>query len=178
MSLALFTIITEILSRLLTRAETAGSINGVKVSRTNPRVSHLLYDDDLIIYCKATSNEAASVARCLHEFCAWTGQVVNFHKSSIHYSWNVGRHMRAELCCQLGMHECDHKGSYLGLPYCNFKSKSAAFIKVEARLAKQLSGWKGKTLSLVGRSVLIKYFVQAIPRYTMHHFILPSSLLS
>lgn len=135
MSPALFTFIAEILSQLLHRAELAGHISGVKVSRTSPWISHLLYADDLIIYCKATRGEAACVARCLQTFCEWTDQVVSLHKSSIHFSRNVGQHVRSDLCRQLGMSECDHKGLYLGLPYCNFKSKTAAFREVEERLA-------------------------------------------
>lgn len=35
------------------------------------------------------------------------------------------------------MHECDHKGLYLGLPYCNFKSKVPAFQQIEEKMAKR-----------------------------------------
>lgn len=97
MSPALFTFITEILSRLLHREEQAGHLSGVKVSRTSPRVSHLLYADDLIIYCKATRAEAACVAHCLKTFCDWTGQAVSHHKSSVHFSRNVGQRLRREI---------------------------------------------------------------------------------
>lgn len=59
----------------------------------------------------------------------------------------MNRRTRGELCQVLEMHECDHKGKNLGLPYCNFKSKIKAFWEVEDRLASRFAGWKGRLLS-------------------------------
>lgn len=74
--------------------------------------------------------------------------------------------------------ECDHKGKYLGLPFCNFSSKSAAFKHIEEKLSHKLSGWKGRCLSLAGRSTFIKHIVQALPGYTMQIFMLPKGTLA
>lgn len=65
MSLALFTIFSYLLSRLLSRAEQNGLISGVKVSRLSPKVTHLMYTDDLVIYSKATKEEAGEISNCL-----------------------------------------------------------------------------------------------------------------
>lgn len=101
MSPALFTIISYVLSRLLARVEEEGRLNGVE--------------------------EVAVVVDCLRTYCEWTRQVINLGKASVHFSRNVNRRTSGELCQVLEMHECDHKGKYLGLPYCNFKSKTKAF---------------------------------------------------
>ena len=42
---------------------------------------------------------------------------------------------------------------------------------------KKLQGWKEKLISQVGREVLIKFFIQAIPMYTMSCFKLPKCLI-
>lgn len=140
MSPALFTVIAELLSRILTRAELDGKLSGIKISRHSPRVTHLLYADDLVIYCKADIHEAETVIDCLNQFCAWTGQEINWHKSAVHYSKNVPPQLRRELGTVLGILECTHKGSYLGHPFCKFGSKNEAFKGVMEKLLNKLSG--------------------------------------
>ena len=50
------------------------------------------------------------------------------------------------------------------------------FADVKERVAKKLSGWKEKLLSIGGREVLVKAIAPAIPTYTMSGFLLPKSL--
>lgn len=68
----LFTLVADILSRLLAREEAVGRISKVKVSRASPKITHLLYADNLVIYHKVVHCEAAAVAECLHTYCEWT----------------------------------------------------------------------------------------------------------
>lgn len=98
MSLGLFTLVADILSYLLAREEATDRIRGVKVWRASPKIFHLLYADDLVICCKAVHCEVAVVVECLHTYCEWTRQAINFDKSSIHFSRNVKRSLRSELC--------------------------------------------------------------------------------
>lgn len=55
-------------------------------SRANPKISHLLYADDLVIYCKANLEEAPEGKKCLNQFSEWRGQGINYSKSQIHFS--------------------------------------------------------------------------------------------
>lgn len=93
MSLALFTIFSYLLSRMLARAEQEGCISGVKVSRLSPKVTHLMYADDLVIYSKATLEEAREISYCLQTYCNWTGQTIN---------WNSPWNFRIEAIQDLG----------------------------------------------------------------------------
>jgi len=52
---------------------------------------------------------------------------------------------------------------YLGLPALVGRSKSRTFSGISDRVKKKLDGWKEKFLSQVGKEVLIKAVVQAIP---------------
>lgn len=114
MSPALFTILADLLSRLLAREEVVGRLNGVKVSRSSPKITYLMYADDLVIYCQAKLEEAVVVKRCLQHYSDWTGQEINFSKSSIHFSRNVNRRLRRDLCHVLCLSECDHTGNTSG----------------------------------------------------------------
>lgn len=64
----------------------------------------------------------------------------------------------------------DGKGIYLEMPYMIGRSKKEIFSSVTDRVKKKLKGWKAKTLTQVGKKVLIKSVAQAIPAYLMSCF--------
>jgi hypothetical protein len=65
---------------------------------------------------------------------------------------------------------------YLGLPLFFGKSKSADFKDILDKVSGKIEGWRAKTLSQVGRTVLIKSVVFTVPSYAMSSFLLPSSI--
>lgn len=154
MSPGLFSIFSDLLSRILARAANEGKFSGIKISRYSPIVTHLMYADDLVIYCKADPSEVQALTDCLKLYGEWSGQEINWHKSSIHFSKNVSRKERAHLTGIMGIQECSHNGMYLGHPFCTFKSKNEAYKDTIEKLANKLSGWKQRTLSMAGRIVM------------------------
>jgi len=56
------------------------------------------------------------------------------------------------------------------------RSKSKTFAGICGRVKKKLDEWKEKFLSQVGKEILIKVIVQAIPTYSMSVFQLPTTL--
>lgn len=135
-----------------------------------------MYADDLVIYCKAKEEEATEVLKCLQTFCQCTRQDINFNKSTINFSHNIKTERKQRILRILKMTECDHKSSYLGLPFCktqmNLTSLSAITNKVKSRLA----SWKGRMLSFAGRGVLVNSVAQTIPAYAMQTYLLPNVL--
>ena len=53
----LFLICAEGLSAMLNRGQQQGHINGIAVCRKAPFISHLLFADDSLIFCKASGQE-------------------------------------------------------------------------------------------------------------------------
>jgi hypothetical protein len=82
----LFLLCAEGLSGLLLREEEVGGIDGVRVCRNAPSVSHLLFADDSLILMKADLNNATSLQQVLDTYCANSGQLVSLAKSSIFFS--------------------------------------------------------------------------------------------
>lgn len=72
----LFILGMEVLSRLLMRAETSGSIHGVKISRSAPLIPHLLFADDTMVFSRATIEEVAAVVSVFATFSAWLSQTL------------------------------------------------------------------------------------------------------
>lgn len=112
LSPALFTILFDLLPHIITWAEQQGWIHGIKVGRACPPISHLMYADDLVVYCRVEIGEATAILDCLNELCACSDQRINFSKSSIHFSSNIKFPTKLNILRTLGMVECDHKGSY------------------------------------------------------------------
>lgn len=85
MSPYLFVICTEILVQMLKRAEEKELITGLKVARGAPSVSHLLYADDSLFYCKGSDEELQQITHILEKYSLVSGQRINYQKSSIYF---------------------------------------------------------------------------------------------
>jgi hypothetical protein len=78
----LFILGSEILSRIILREESLGSLHGIRISRRSPSISHLLFADDVMIFARANANEASVILKCLDTYSSWSGQRINPSKSA------------------------------------------------------------------------------------------------
>jgi hypothetical protein len=67
---------------------------------------------------------------------------------------------------------------YLGLPLFFSKSKVGAFKDILEKVSGKIEGWRAKTLSQAGRTILIKSVATSIPSYAMSSFLMPMSFSS
>lgn len=105
LSTFLFTIYIDLLSRMLVRAEDDNCFQGIKIGRTCPRISHLLYADDITIFCRADDSSAHAIRSILNVYSSWSGQTISWEKSMIHFSKNTSSQFRQRICEQLGMRD-------------------------------------------------------------------------
>ena len=76
----------------------------------------------------------------------------------------------------MGVEEIRIYQKYLGLPSLVGKNKKDSFNYIKERVWRKLQGWEEQLRSQVGREILIKAVVEAIPTYTMNCFKLPLGL--
>jgi len=93
----LFLICAEVLSSLLTQAEQKGIITGVPTSPKGPKISHLFFADDSILFCKSNSVEWRWLLKILGIYEAGSGQKLNLEKTAIFFSRNTSLSRRAEI---------------------------------------------------------------------------------
>ena len=73
----LFILGQEILSRILNHKFCSKKINGVKASIGGPAITHVMYANDIILFSKATRNDASNIAICVEKYCNWSRQNIN-----------------------------------------------------------------------------------------------------
>jgi hypothetical protein len=77
----LFILGSEVLARLINREVDQGLISGVKVTRNAPPISKLFYADDVLLFCKAKTQEINTLIKCVATYCNWSKQTISLEKS-------------------------------------------------------------------------------------------------
>ena len=127
---------------MLRRAEERGDLEGVKVGREAPMVSHLLFADDSLILMKADKKNADCLADILARYCDSSGQKVSEVKSSIFLSGNTDINEKREVCESLNIMTKALNDKYLGLPTLVGADRSDCFQHLIDRVISRINGWK------------------------------------
>jgi len=172
----IFILCAEVLSGLINKEQRHGHITGVAIATNAPSISHLLYADDSILFCRAKLKEATTIMNVLQEYQQASGQKVNMDKSEMIFSPNISMEFKKEFQSKLPIKISTSIKKYLGMPTYFGRSKEQDFNFIMDRIWKKLKGWKEKSLSFEGRAVLIRAVAQAIPTYIMSCFLLPKGI--
>ncbi|KAL5770698.1 hypothetical protein ACOSP7_014852 [Xanthoceras sorbifolium] len=172
----LFLLCAEGLTSLLSKAEVAGKLHGIKVARYAPPVSHLFFADDSLIFLRASRREGQVLKEILCAYEAASEQSINFEKSALTFSPNTSAGVVSDVRNMFNVDVVASHDKYLGLPSSVGRNKKGVFGSILDRVWSKLQGWKGKLFSVGGNEVLIKAVVQAVSAYAMSCFRLPVSL--
>ena len=173
----LFLFCAKGLNSLFQKAKNAGDLQGVSISRGGPKITHMFFANDSLLFCKATTHDVSCIQGILKEYEEASGQQINRVKTTIFFSKSTPQRDQATILGMLGVPAIKQYEKYLGLPSFVGKAKYASFSQIKERVWSKLKGWKEKLISQAGREVLIKSVAQAIPTYAMSCFRLPSRLI-
>ena len=76
-------------SKLLKSATQKGLIQGVAAASKGPKISHLFFADDSLLFCRARREECNKLVEILDKHKKASGQVVNTDKFGILFSLNT-----------------------------------------------------------------------------------------
>jgi hypothetical protein len=172
----LFLLCAEGLSALIRKAEKEKAIRGIAICWGGPRLSHLFFADDSVIFCRASRHDVGALHAILTLYERASGQKINEAKTTFFFSKNTPTAIQSEILTMFGTSSTSKFEKYLGLPPILGRSKKRAFNEIKDRIWKRLQGWKEKLFSQAGHEILIKAVVQAIPNYAMSCFKLPAGL--
>ena len=89
-------------------------IQGVQAYWNGPRINHLLFVGDLILFFKLIEQSFHKVNTILHDFHMASHLVVNKSKSIVWFSPNIPRQRRKEFVELLGIKAAQKFGKYVG----------------------------------------------------------------
>ena len=82
----LFLLCIEGFHGLLRKAEIEGDIRGVSICRNGPKLTHLLFADDSLIFCRSKIEECAKLLEILATYERASGQQINKDKTTLFFS--------------------------------------------------------------------------------------------
>ncbi|XP_010473903.1 PREDICTED: uncharacterized protein LOC104753332 [Camelina sativa] len=123
----LFIILTEALISQLKGAEEEGRITGLKIAQGSPPISHLLFADDSLFFCKADIPQCAELLRIINIYDLASGQQLNAEKSAILFGSKVDNSLKVDIKRAIGIAKEGGMGMYLGLPEKICGSKQQVF---------------------------------------------------
>ena len=89
----LFLLCTEGFHCLLRKAEENGDIRGVSICRSAPKLTHLLFAYDSLIFCRAKINEFEKLLEILATYEQASEQQINGDKTTLFFSKSTSHQM-------------------------------------------------------------------------------------
>ena len=172
----LFLLCLEGLNALIQHAVNEDKIRGYSLCRYGPKISHLFFADDSLLFCCAQISDIHAIQEILELYEKASGQRINKEKTTLFFSKTVSMAVKNDIKNFLGVPEIKEYEKYLGLPAMVGRNRSASLNFIKERVWGKIQGWKEKMLSQAGKEVLLKAIVQAIPTFAMSCFRLPVGL--
>ncbi|KAI0516070.1 hypothetical protein KFK09_008742 [Dendrobium nobile] len=140
----LYIMCSQLLSNSL---EQRGQSIGIQLSSRGPKITHLLYADDVLIFSHVFIALAKALKVIVEDFCKWTGQRINVNKSQIIFSQVVRYPMKKRIAKVFGF-KVVKEMSYLGIKISLDRLKMADFQELFSKVMDRLNAWGKKSLSM------------------------------
>ncbi|XP_057774769.1 uncharacterized protein LOC130993749 [Salvia miltiorrhiza] len=173
----IFGIAEDVLSCMFMKAVKDGCLTPMSMSRANNFPTHLLYADDILLFCKASTKNARTIRNILQRYGELSGQICSREKSHIYFAKGVSLSYQRQIGRILHFRVGLMPMTYLGAPLFVGRPKAIHLAAIKDRIIHKFSRWNGSQLSIAGRICLIRSVIQSSLVHTMMVYKWPNSLL-
>ena len=138
-------------------------------------LSILQYADDTILFMDHNLEQAHNMKTILGAFEQLSGLKINFYKSKI-FCFGEAKNYESLYMELFGCKPGSFPIRYLGIPIHYRKLSNRDWMKIQERIEKCLSSWKGKKISIGGHLTLINSVLSSLPIYMMSFFKIPKGV--
>ena len=85
----LFLFCAKGLNAILNQASESGDIHGFPICRNGPKLTHLFFADDCLLFCRSTLEECEKIQQILAYYEEASGQVINRDQTTLFFSKNT-----------------------------------------------------------------------------------------
>ena len=126
----------EGLNAILEQAAGAGEIHGFSICRRGPKLTHLFFTNDCLLFYRSTLEECEKIKELLASYEVASGQMINKDKTTLFFSHNTDDSSRAAIQQALGVPAIQQYEKYLGLPSFVGRNKKACFTDIKEHIWK------------------------------------------
>ena len=140
----LFLLCSEELNGLINNAVREGKIQGYSLCRNGPKISHLFFADDSVLFYRARLEDVTTIQSILEVYESASGQQINKEKTPLFFGKTVTDVAKDSIKELLGVPEIKQYEKYLRLPAVVGRNRRASLNYIKDRVWNKLQGWKEK----------------------------------
>ena len=134
----IFLLCSEGLNGLIQHAVDVGEVEGVSLCRNGPKISHLFFADDSLLFCRARIEDINTIQEILRKYEKASGQKINSEKTNLFFSKGVPESSKDLFKNLLGVLKIKEYEKYLGLPAVVGRRKKVSINYIKDRVWSKL----------------------------------------
>lgn len=145
--------------------------NVIPVHKITPKITHLIYADDLIIVIKASTHAIDTLKDIFYHLELYGELKLNEGKTKCYF--NKFCKDKQRLLIRIGVSEGELSVKYLRIPLSTNTITDRECAKLIDKVREKVQGWMSKLLSFAGRVELVHTMITSKVRYWLQTFHIP-----